>query len=181
MRISHLFASKLGLLLVAPFIFLGPIRSVAEERDALEKTFLTPPVAAKPAVWWFWGESVTTDHGITQDLEALKRVGFGGVVLYEQVFADGARPICRCGVRAAAHDAGSQYLQRLCRRRAVDHAGTRDAAAGLERNAGGRRAKVFRPPAATADQAQFLPGCRRGRISFPCRRRIANRTASSHE
>ena len=40
-------------------------------------------------MWWFWGESVTTDHGITQDLEALKRVGFGGVVLYEQVFGDG--------------------------------------------------------------------------------------------
>jgi hypothetical protein len=39
-------------------------------------------------MWWFWGESVTTDQGITQDLEALKRVGFGGVVLYEQVFAD---------------------------------------------------------------------------------------------
>ncbi len=39
-------------------------------------------------MWWFWGESVTTDHGITQDLEALKRVGFGGVVLYEQVFSN---------------------------------------------------------------------------------------------
>ena len=39
-------------------------------------------------MWWYWGESVTTDHGITQDLESLKRVGFGGVVIYEQVFAD---------------------------------------------------------------------------------------------
>ena len=56
--------------------------------DALEATFKNPPVAAKPAIWWFWGESVTTEHGITQDLEALKRVGFGGVVIYEQVFAD---------------------------------------------------------------------------------------------
>ena len=56
--------------------------------DALEATFTNPPVAAKPAVWWYWGESVTTEHGITQDLEALKRVGFGGVVIYEQVFAD---------------------------------------------------------------------------------------------
>ena len=43
---------------------------------------------AKPSVWWFWGESTTTEHGITKDLEALKRVGFGGVVLYEQVFKD---------------------------------------------------------------------------------------------
>ena len=56
--------------------------------DALVQSFLAPPVAAKPAVWWFWGESVTTDHGITQDLEALRRVGFGGVVVYEQMFTD---------------------------------------------------------------------------------------------
>ncbi len=56
--------------------------------DTLRQNFLAPPVNAKPAVWWFWGETVTTDHGITQDLEALKRVGFGGVVIYEQTFVD---------------------------------------------------------------------------------------------
>ena len=60
----------------------------AATADPLEKTFLVPPVESKPAIWWFWGESVTTDHGITQDLEALKRAGFGGVVVYEQLFTD---------------------------------------------------------------------------------------------
>ena len=56
---------------------------------ALEpELFKTPPSAAKPTCWWFWGESITTEHGITQDLEAMKRVGWGGVVLYEQVFND---------------------------------------------------------------------------------------------
>ena len=55
---------------------------------SLPSDFVSPPSAAKPAIWWFWGESVITEHGITQDLEALKRVGFGGVVLYEQVFTD---------------------------------------------------------------------------------------------
>jgi hypothetical protein len=60
----------------------------ARGTDPLERDFVTPPVAAKPSIWWFWGESVTTDHGITQDLEALKRVGFGGAVIYEQVFTD---------------------------------------------------------------------------------------------
>lgn len=55
---------------------------------SLADSFVDPPAAAKPAIWWFWGESVTTDHGITQDLEALKRVGFGGVVVYEQLFTD---------------------------------------------------------------------------------------------
>ncbi len=65
-------------------IVAGAVPAVALEPGE----FKTPPAAAKPTIWWFWGESVTTEHGITQDLEALKRVGYGGVVLYEQVFKD---------------------------------------------------------------------------------------------
>ena len=76
-------------LVVLALVFTGTLRGTAVDQDALENTFLAPPTAAKPAMWWFWGETITTDHGITQDLEALKRVGFGGVVLYEQVFGDG--------------------------------------------------------------------------------------------
>jgi hypothetical protein len=75
---------KLAMWLVAAVIISG--NTFAE--DALQQDFLAPPAKAKPAVWWFWGETVTTDHGITQDLEALKRVGFGGVVIYEQTFVD---------------------------------------------------------------------------------------------
>ena len=73
---------------VAAVTFLGALCGLAGEPDPLENTFLAPPTSAKPAIWWYWGESVTTDHGITQDLESLKRVGFGGVVINEQVFAD---------------------------------------------------------------------------------------------
>ncbi len=62
----------------------GSVGAAALEPGA----FKTPPAAARPTVWWFWGESVTTEHGITKDLEAMKRVGLGGVVLYEQVFKD---------------------------------------------------------------------------------------------
>lgn len=56
--------------------------------DVLAREFVELPATSKPSIWWFWGESVTTDHGITQDLEALKRAGFGGVVVYEQLFTD---------------------------------------------------------------------------------------------
>ncbi|QBE62187.1 glycosyl hydrolase [Pseudoduganella lutea] len=48
--------------------------------------FADPPMPARPRIWWFWGESVTTDEGITRDLQAYRQAGFGGVVLYEQVF-----------------------------------------------------------------------------------------------
>ena len=76
-------------LVVVAVTFLGALCGLAGEPGPLENAFLVPPASAKPAMWWFWGESVTTDHGITQDLEALKRVGFSGVVIYEQVFGDG--------------------------------------------------------------------------------------------
>ena len=76
--------AKLALWVVTAAIICGN----AMGEDTLQQNFLAPPVPAKPAVWWFWGETVTTDHGITQDLEALKRVGFGGVVIYEQTFVD---------------------------------------------------------------------------------------------
>jgi hypothetical protein len=56
--------------------------------DPLPVEFALPPMESRPKIWWFWGESVTTDQGITQDLEAMKRAGFGGVVVYEQVFSD---------------------------------------------------------------------------------------------
>lgn len=71
--------------LAATLVYVG---ATASAQLSLEDDFIHPRPAAKPAIWWFWGESVTTEHGITQDLEALKRVGFGGVVLYEQVFTD---------------------------------------------------------------------------------------------
>jgi hypothetical protein len=74
--------------LLIPLALLFYTIAVYSQTDNLVTGFIQPTNAAKPRIWWFWGESITTDHGITKDLEALKRVGFGGVVLYEQVFAD---------------------------------------------------------------------------------------------
>lgn len=34
--------------------------------------------------WWFFGYEHTTDEGITADVEALSKAGFGGVVYYDQ-------------------------------------------------------------------------------------------------
>lgn len=61
---------------------------IAQDARSLREGFANPPADVRPSVWWFWGETITTDHGITQDLEAMKRVGIGGAVIYEQVFTD---------------------------------------------------------------------------------------------
>jgi hypothetical protein len=49
----------------------------------LAKSFVRPPDSARPWVYWFWLNSNITREGITADLEAMKRVGIGGVLIME--------------------------------------------------------------------------------------------------
>jgi hypothetical protein len=51
--------------------------------EPLERSFARPPDAAKPWVFWFWINGNISKAGITADLEALKRVGIGGVLWME--------------------------------------------------------------------------------------------------
>jgi hypothetical protein len=51
--------------------------------DALRAGFIKPPDSARPWVYWFWLNSNITREGITADLEAMKRVGIGGVLIME--------------------------------------------------------------------------------------------------
>ena len=43
--------------------------------------FQQPPVSARPWVYWFWMNGNLTREGITADLEAMARVGVGGVLI----------------------------------------------------------------------------------------------------
>jgi hypothetical protein len=51
--------------------------------DELAEGFIRPPDSARPWVYWFWLNSNITREGITADLEAMKRVGIGGVLIME--------------------------------------------------------------------------------------------------
>jgi hypothetical protein len=55
----------------------------ANEKSDLVKNFITPPNEARIWVYWFWLNSNITKEGITADLEAMKRVGIGGVLIME--------------------------------------------------------------------------------------------------
>ena len=55
----------------------------AEEPAALEEAFLDPPDSARPWVYWFWKNGNISREGITADLEAMERVGIGGVIMME--------------------------------------------------------------------------------------------------
>jgi len=50
---------------------------------ALESAFLKPPAAARPHTWWHWMNGNVTADGITRDLEAMARVGVGGVQMFD--------------------------------------------------------------------------------------------------
>jgi hypothetical protein len=54
-----------------------------KKTDALRAGFVRPPDSARPWVYWFWLNSNITREGITADLEAMKRVGIGGVLIME--------------------------------------------------------------------------------------------------
>jgi hypothetical protein len=45
--------------------------------------FAAPPDSARPWVYWFWMDGNITREGITADLEAMRRVGIGGVLIME--------------------------------------------------------------------------------------------------
>ena len=45
--------------------------------------FRSPPPAARPYTWWHWMNGNVTKEGITADLEAMARVGIGGVQIFD--------------------------------------------------------------------------------------------------
>src|SRR5689334_9361068 len=49
----------------------------------LEESFIHPPDSAKSYAIWFWMNGNVTKEGITLDLEAMKRVGIGGVFNFD--------------------------------------------------------------------------------------------------
>ncbi len=62
----------------------GPLlTALAGAEDRLALDFQKPPPAARPWVYWFWLNGNITSNGITADLEAMQRVGIGGVLIME--------------------------------------------------------------------------------------------------
>ena len=51
--------------------------------DSLAVGFETPPADARPRTFWLWMNGNVTREGITLDLEAMHRVGVGGVMMFD--------------------------------------------------------------------------------------------------
>ncbi|HVT11803.1 MAG TPA: glycosyl hydrolase [Fimbriimonadaceae bacterium] len=70
---------KLGASLLCAFCAALAVASVPD----LARNFKNPPASAKPWVYWFWLNGNITREAITADLEAMHRVGIGGVLIME--------------------------------------------------------------------------------------------------
>lgn len=49
----------------------------------LEEAFQTVPVSARPWAYWWWLNGNVDKATITRDMEAMKRVGFGGLLMFD--------------------------------------------------------------------------------------------------
>ena len=50
---------------------------------SLEAAFRQPPDTVKPWAYWWWLKGNVTGESITRDLEAMKRVGIGGLLHFD--------------------------------------------------------------------------------------------------
>ncbi len=89
-----------------------PVPALAEGDDRLLAGFTTPPGDAKPHTWWHWMNGNATADGITRDLEAMARVGVGGVQMFD----------VGCGIPAGPAGVTTPEWSRLVRH-AVDECG----------------------------------------------------------
>ncbi len=162
---------------------------VAYAETEMERTFQSPPVAARPWTYWWWLNSNVTREGITRDLEEMHRQGIQGVMIFN---AGGGDTPARSEVSqprveralqvraersvAAGHGGQHEPLRRLGRRRTVDSRRGGQQEARLVGNAGRWPASRVANVAAAADDRQLLPRRRRagdsrkGRLA-PCSRR----------
>jgi hypothetical protein len=74
----------MNILLRAAAILLASCLALpGQAASDLESSFKSPPDEARPWVFWFWINGNISREGITKDLEAMKRVGIGGVIWME--------------------------------------------------------------------------------------------------
>ncbi len=82
MSVSRFFSSAF----LCAVSLAGVCASAAESNssaDPLAAGFASPPADARPRTFWLWMNGNVTREGITLDLEAMHRVGVGGVMMFD--------------------------------------------------------------------------------------------------
>ncbi len=69
--------------LLVPIAILACFPLFAQPPSDLEDSFRRPPVSSRPRTFWHWMNGNVTRAGITLDLEAMKRAGLGGALIFD--------------------------------------------------------------------------------------------------
>ena len=64
-------------------ILLGMALCALPLAAALYDDFRSPPDAVRPWCYWYWVNGNVDRETVTADLEAMKRIGFGGVLMFD--------------------------------------------------------------------------------------------------
>ncbi|MFC2109717.1 glycosyl hydrolase [Bacteroidota bacterium] len=84
---------KLSLVLIVYWFIFGKAISYGQQKESysLEQNFKNPPASVKPRTWMHAIDGNMSIEGLTKDLEAMQRVGIGGVLLFniDQKIPDG--------------------------------------------------------------------------------------------
>ena len=64
-------------------VLVACVASTALSDRLSPEAFRSPPHESKPHTWWHWMNGNVTKEGITADLEAMARVGIGGVQIFD--------------------------------------------------------------------------------------------------
>jgi hypothetical protein len=79
------FLATVGAAGVAAVTQAAPRRHSSESHDIdpLRRSFEAPPQPFKPWAYWWWLDGAVTKAGITLDLEAMRKEGIGGVLIFD--------------------------------------------------------------------------------------------------
>lgn len=82
MRYSALFIHVRLIISLCVCLWGLPLAKGADS-TSLKEQFQSPPKDSRPWVYWFWLNGNLTEEGMAADLEAMERVGIGGVLIME--------------------------------------------------------------------------------------------------
>jgi len=116
-RVSHSLLKAWALAAHALGLIAGatPLLGAESTPDPLLQDFQQPPASARPETWWHWRDGDVNLAAITAELEAMQRIGLGGVTLFN-VQAYGAREGKRIAVFSPEWEERLRFAERECAR-----------------------------------------------------------------
>lgn len=87
MKHRNLFLAGLFLFILIPALY-SQNKENSSEVLSLESVFANPPASTRPHVYWYWVSNNISKEGIRKDLEAMAKIGIGGVNIAQIGYKD---------------------------------------------------------------------------------------------